>query len=110
MSNVVKIPRAEATAGFDEFWKHCPKRVGKPLAKAKFEAITGDGLVTRTLDKDSGQYVTIELRATPEELIEGMKRYRKSQIDPQTFQLRDGGKYTCHPATWLNQGRWLDEI
>lgn len=23
---------------------------------------------------------------------------------------RDGGQYIPHPATWLNQGRWQDEI
>lgn len=23
---------------------------------------------------------------------------------------RDGGQYIPHPATWLNQGRWKDEI
>lgn len=109
MSNVLEMPRAQ-TATFDDFWMKCPKRVGKPLAKAKWDAITGDGLITRTLDKDSGTYVTIELRATPEELVEGMRRYRKTQIDPQTFGLRDNGKYTCHPATWLNQGRWLDDV
>lgn len=109
MNNVVQMPMVEADQ-FEDFWKRYPRRVGKPLARAKWDAITGDGLQTRTLDKDSGQYVTIELKATPEELIAGADRYRKSQIDPQTFKLRDNGKFTCHPATWLNQGRWLDEI
>ena len=99
----------DTSAGFEEFWKHYPRRVGKPLARAKWDAITGAGLETRTLDKDSGTYVAITLKAEPNEIIEGVKRYRKTQIDPQTYSLRDGGKYTLHPATFLNQGRWMDE-
>jgi hypothetical protein len=110
------MPRAD-TASFDEFWRVFPKKCGRPIAKAKWDAITGEGLTTRTLDKDSGTYITIELRATPEEIIAGAKRYRATQIDPRQCRsddysrtiLKDDGKFTCHPATWLNQGRWLDE-
>lgn len=96
-------------ATFATFWKIFPKRVGRPLAEAKFNAITNGGLRTRTLDKDSGQYVTIELHAKPEELIAAAKRYRDSQIDRNTYKLKDDGRYTLHPSSWLNQGRWLDE-
>lgn len=96
-------------ATFDDFWLAYPRRVGKPLAKAKWDAITGNGLETRTLDRDSNTYVCITLQATPEEIIEGARRYAKSQRDPDTYKLKDNGRYTCHPATWLNQGRWMDE-
>lgn len=112
MNNVRNLFPTDTEAAqdrFDEFWKHFPKRVGKPLARAKWNAITGPGLKTKTLDRDSGGYVEIELQATPEELIEGAKRYRSTQIDRQTYDLKDGGKFTCHPSTWLNQGRWMDE-
>ena len=44
---------------FNDFWKEYPKRVGRPLAEAKWNAITGDGLKTRTLDRDSNTYVEI---------------------------------------------------
>lgn len=108
MAEVIAMTRA-ATATFDEFWRTYPRKIGKPLARAKWDAITNGGLQTRTLDKDSGQYVEINLQATPEELIEGARRYAKSQIDPQTFKVKDGGKFILHPATFLNQGRWLDE-
>ena len=112
MSNVHKLPvgnNRPEPGTFEEFWLHYPKKVGKPLAKAKWDAITGpDGLCTRTLDRDSGQYVGIDLRATPEEILDGVKRYRATQIDKNTYSLKDGGKYTCMPATWLNQGRWAD--
>lgn len=104
-----EVPAAQQDR-FDEFWQHYPKRVGKPLAKAKWDAITGPGLDTKTLDKDSGVYVPIRLQATAEEIIEGVKRYCRSQIDPNTYKLKHGGQYTLHPATFLNQGRWLDEM
>jgi len=36
--------------------------------------------------------------ATAEELLAGVARYRKPSYADW-----------CHPTTWLNQGRWLDE-
>lgn len=109
MSNVHAIHPANMPATFDEFWRTYPRKVGKPLARAKWEAITNGGLRTRTLDKDSGQFVEIELTATAEEIIAGARRYRDAQIDKTTFKIKDGGKYILHPATFLNQGRWEDE-
>ena len=103
MNNVVSLnPEPDK---FDEFWKHCAKKIGKPLCRVKWDAITGDGLKTKTLDKDSGTFVEINLQATPEELIKGMKKYNEQQTDPQTYKLRE---YTCMTSTWLNQGRWMD--
>lgn len=107
MSNIHKLQSRAET--FEDFWKHYPRRVGKPLARTKWDAITGPGLKTRTLDRDSNSYVEIELQATPAEILEGVKRYRDSQIDRQTYRLKDNGRFTAHPATWLNQGRWMDE-
>lgn len=110
MASVLQFEQPQQHAdAFEEFWFYYPRRVGKPLAKAKFNQITNGGLKTRTLDRDSGQYVEIELSATPEELVEGAKRYRADQMDKNTFKIKDDGKYTCHPSTWLNQGRWMDE-
>ncbi len=110
MNNVVAIQQPKPDA-FDDFWKAYPRRVGKPLAKAKWQAITGPGLKTKTFDKDSNTYIEIELHATPEEIIEGAKRYyaanRLNGVGKYGF--KDEGRYLCHPATWLNQGRWLDE-
>ena len=109
MSNVTTLHRPE-NDDFDCFWREYPKKVGKPLAKAKFDAITGPGLKTRTLDRDSGTYVEIELHATADELIAGAKRYYDAQIDRNTYGLKDGGKFTLHPSSFLNQGRWMDGI
>ena len=96
-------------ATFDDFWKVCPKKVGKALTRVKWDAITSGGLEARTLDKDSGEIVSIGLlKATPEELIAAMADYGKSQLDRTTWGLKDDGKFTLHPASWLNRGRWMD--
>lgn len=113
MSNVASLfpeeRKAPEPSRFEEFWKAYPRKVGKPVAKSKFDAIVNGGLKTRTMDKDSGSFVEIELEATAEEIIEAAKRFTSSQIDRNTFKFKDGGKYIPHPATWLNQGRFWDE-
>ncbi len=107
-ATLLQMPQAEPSR-FDEFWMNCIKKIDRPLAKAKWDAITGPrGLETKMLDRDSGAYVPVHLQATPDELIAGMKRYVRTQIDAN-FKLKDGGKFTCSPAVWLNRGRWMDE-
>lgn len=109
---VVAMKQRPAAGTFDEFWLHfpAPRRGQKALCRAKWNAITNGGLKTRTLDKDSGQYVAIELQATPEEIIEGAKRYDAAMRDASgTFgKYKDDGKFCVSPAVWLNQGRWED--
>jgi hypothetical protein len=99
----------KAESRFAEFWSIYPKRVGKPLAKAKFDAIVKGGFKTRTLDRDSGQFVEIEIEATADEIIAGTRRYVESLIDKNTFKRKIEDKFIPHPATFLNQGRWADE-
>lgn len=94
---------------FEEFWRFYPRKVGKPLAKAKFEAIIKGGYVTRTMDRDSGQFIEIELEATADEIIEGTKRYASSLIDRNTFKRKIEDKFIAHPSTFLNRGGWLNE-
>lgn len=106
----LKVVTSAEVVTFEDFWKVYPKRVGKPAAKAKWDAITSGGLKTRTLDRDSGTFIAIELMATPEELVAGAERYARTQIDPVTSRVREGGRFTAHPVTWLNQGRWMDEV
>lgn len=67
--------------GFDAWWAKYPRRVGKLAAmKAYGKALT---------------------MATHEQLMAGVELYRD--------HLPDEAQYIAHPATWLNQGRWLDE-
>lgn len=111
MANLIRMAReAPDQDSFEAFWRCYPKKVGKPLAKAKWEAITNGGLATRTMDKDSGSFVPITLNATPAEILEGAKRYELNnrKVGGGQFGYKDDGKYLLHPSTFLNQGRWMD--
>lgn len=113
MSNVHQLfadpaPVAAPATRFDELWAMWPRREKKPLARAKYEAIVAKGLKTRTLDKDSGSYVDLDLAATEDAILAGAKAYLKGQIDRNTYTYKDGGKFIPYLATWLNGGRWED--
>ena len=68
--------------GFEDFWSIVPRRIGKGAAEKAWKA------ALKQADKDT--------------ILEAMSRYA---------QQREGQdpKFTPHPATWLNQKRWLDE-
>lgn len=114
MSNVVGLfdpppqPTTEiAPTQFEAIWSLWPNKSKKPLARAKYAAIL-KGCKTRTMDKDSGMFVEIELEATEDQIVAGIKKYLASQVDKNTYSLKDNGKYIPHLATFLNQGRWED--
>lgn len=83
-----EVPRARRAAArvshprFEEFWGKCPKRKAKAVADKAFSAACRD--------------------VDPDILIAGMAKFAASQAgkDPE---------FIAHPATWLNQKRWLDE-
>lgn len=81
LTNTQVEPRPKEVDRFPDFWQVYPKRVGRKAAATKW----------RTAVKN----------ATPDDIIEGAKRYRD---DPK----RDP-EFTANPATWLNHERWLDE-
>jgi hypothetical protein len=118
MSNVLRLfdepvappaPTNEAAAAvFEDCWKRWPNKAKKPIARAKFMAIVAGKYDTRTLDKDSGMFIPIELSATPEQIAAGVKAYVDSQIDKKTYRLKDDGRFIPHLSTWLNQGRFED--
>lgn len=95
-------------ARFEELWKLWPNKAKKVIARAKYEAILKGRFRTRTLDRDSGQYVEIELQATADAILAGANAFFSSQLDRNTYRLKDDGKYIPHLATWLNGGRWED--
>lgn len=74
---------AAADDAFDDFWKLYPKKVGKQDARRVWDR------KTRTTD--------------PTDIIAGLRRYLPiyGQADPQ---------FIPHPSTWLQQGRWEDEV
>lgn len=100
-------PDASAELAFAEVWRLWPTKAKKPLARAKFLAIC-KGCKTRTLDRDSGQYMEIDLQSDPEEIIAGVKAYLKSQVDKNTYKLKDDGRFIPYLSTFLNGGRHTD--
>ena len=84
--NVVQLTEVNAKlSDFDLFWEIYPKR------KAKLDAL-----------KAWGQ--TAKIRPSIEELLAAIRQQEQS---PEW--QKDGGAYVPHPATWLRQGRWMDE-
>jgi len=71
---------------FDEFWAVYPRKVGKEAARKAWRRIKpSSGLLSKML-------YTVNI-------------YKKCDQ-----WLRDNGQYIPYPSTWLNQGRWDDEI
>ena len=68
---------------FDLFWSAYPKKVGKADARKAFA----------------------KAKASVETMIASLDKQKQS--DQWT---REGGRYIPNPATWLNQGRWEDEL
>ena len=69
---------------FDEFWKLYPRKVSKRVAQKIWERMPKD-----------------EQQAALEALPVHIKYWRLKETDPE---------FIPHAATWLNQGRWEDEL
>jgi len=70
---------------FDKFWRVYPKRVSKGAAEKSFAKLNPDE-----------QLLAVIIAAV--ERAKGTEDW-----------LKDGGQFIPHPATYLNQKRWLDE-
>lgn len=71
---------------FDAFWAVYPRRIGKRAAAEKFRAAVKSGVPAERITEAAG-------------------RYSQHCRDNRTAE-----KYIKHPATWLNQGCWDDEL
>jgi hypothetical protein len=78
-------PAGARPAYFDEFWSAYPNKTGKDAARKAF-------------DKRS---VT---RALLDQMLAALALQKASRK-----WIADGGQFIPNPATWLNQGRWMDE-
>ena len=76
-----KAPRTDAE--FNEFWSHYPRKVCKKAARKSFDKVD----------------VPVEV------LIDALERHKKSDQ-----WRKDNGQFIPHPATWLNNARWEDEL
>jgi hypothetical protein len=74
-----RLRQPQDTDAFYEFWCEYPRPEGKAAARRAFWRATK--------------------RATPAEILWGLRSY---PFSPDT-------RYQPHPATWLNQDRWLVE-
>ena len=69
------------------FWELYPRKVGKGDAKKKWDKIKPNS-----------------------ELFDKIINAVKENINHNSQWKRDNGQFIPHPATWLNQGRWDDDI
>ncbi len=74
------MEKKEKENTFELFWAAYPLKVGK-LAAVK-------------------AYVKARQSASADEIMTGVRNYVRTKPDWQRW---------AHPATWLNQGRWMDE-
>ena len=79
---------------FNRFWSVYPKKVGKKDARRAFHKAMNE--------KGGGQG---SARPTADAMIEAVERQKRSEQ-----WTKEGGRYIPNPATWLNQGRWEDEL
>ena len=83
--DIKNTPSFDVEDAFNQFWAIFPKKVGKLDAKKKFAKAMKE--------------------ATLSELLESLNKQKLS------FEwTKQNGRYIPNPSTWLNQGRWMDEI
>lgn len=70
-------------AEFEAFWNAYPTKVGKQPARKAFDKV----------------------KVPVETLVAAIERQKCS-----SQWSKDGGQYIPNPTTWLNQGRWTDEL
>lgn len=87
-SSAVPYPYPSTTNAheFDEFWTLYPRKVGKDKARKAWANATE--------------------RAAPAEITAGLRR----QVEAHPLMGADEVKYVPHPTSWLNAGRWADEV
>lgn len=78
-------PGKPGDAMFDAFWQAYPRKVGKDAARKAFDKRKPDAALLALM-------------------LAAVAKQARSDA-----WLKDGGDYIPHPATWLNQGRWMDE-
>ncbi len=76
----------EFPPGFDRVWSVYPRKVGKDAASRAFAKRKPDA-------------------ALVEAMVKAIELQRKSRD-----WTKDGGQFIPHLSTWLNEGRWMDEI
>ena len=86
-STIPKKGREVVSPRFDQFWESYPRKVGKDEALKAWTKINPDD--------DLAQ-----------DIIESVEAQKEGQLSSKLHEK----KYIPHPATWLNAGRWQDEV
>ena len=73
---------------FDQFWQEYPRKVGKAAAFQSWQKVI----------KRQGMVPDLVIHAI------------RDQVSKKHFTNGSGEQFIPNPATWLNQGRWDDEI
>lgn len=81
-----KAPKGAGVEGFAEFWKTYPKKVGKDAAEKAWDR-----------------------KVKTPETIKAILEAVKTQASSDAWK-KEGGQFVPNPATWLNAGRWKDEM
>jgi hypothetical protein len=82
---------SESEREFAQFWAVYPKREAKIAARRIWDRLMAKGI-------------------DPQAIVDGAVRYAEHREQSIAIDRNDSRKFTAHPATWLNQGRWLDEL
>lgn len=84
--NIKPLKPSLSAERFEAFWKAYPKKVGKKAAASAWEKARVSGeLFTKIM--------------TTLEAVKCSDQWHK-----------EGGRYIPNPATWINQGRWDDDV
>lgn len=80
----------------DSFYEAMPRKVGKKDTRKAYKSAIKEVSAER-LQCAAEAFAAIENERTGYQKLKGKAR-------------QEALKYTVHPATWLNQGRWEDEV
>ena len=78
------VSSSVSSVSFDSFWSSYPRRVSRSAAMKAWIKV------------DPSQH---------EKIIQAIEHHKKSEQ-----WKKDDGKFIPHPATWINQRRWEDEL
>ncbi len=61
-----------------------------------------------TIPHEEDGKIYFESRQDVAPIIKAAKEYLSSQVDKNTYRMKDDGKYIPHLNTWLNKGKFYD--
>ena len=105
----IKIDDAEMWRLFDIWWGKYPKKVAKDKAMVRWEKVIKKEMKVRP--GDYRVFITDRLTAGLDNQLRYRKRVFDSCPDPEQRRRKDIWLPSMpNPATWLNEGRWMDEV